>query len=85
MGGGGGGGKKIEMWWQCWWRENNRNVVAVVVVVLEEKEQKCGGNGLYSFTIYQAVLEKKKVECRVDVGSMQGRCGVGVVVDGKYI
>ena len=36
---------------------NNRNVVVVVV---------------YSFTIYQAVL-KKKVECRVDVGSMKGR------------
>ena len=27
---------------------------------------------VYSFTIYQAVL-KKKVECRVDVGSMKGR------------
>ena len=31
----------------------------------------------YSFTIYEAVL-KKKVECRVDVGSMWGRCRVDV-------
>ena len=30
---------------------------------------------VYSFTIYEAVL-KKKVECRVDVGSMWGRCKV---------
>ena len=29
---------------------------------------------VYSFTIHEAVL--KKVECRVDVGSMRGRCGV---------
>ena len=32
---------------------------------------------VYSFTIYEAVL-KKKVECRVDVGSMRGRCRVDV-------
>ena len=31
---------------------------------------------VYSFTIHQAVL--KKVESRVDVGSMWGRCGVDV-------
>ena len=31
---------------------------------------------LYSFTIHEAVL--KKVECRVDVGSMRGRCRVDV-------
>ena len=50
--------KTIEMWWWWWWwRENNRNVVVVVVVVV-----------VYSFTIYEEVL--KKVECRVDVGSM---------------
>ena len=31
---------------------------------------------VYSFTIYEAVL--KKVECRVDVGSMKGLCRVDV-------
>ena len=48
---------------------NNRNVVVVV----------------YSFTIYQAVLKKKKLSvgsmwdrCRVDGGSMKGRCKVDV-------
>ena len=58
-GGGGGGGKTIEMWRLWWWRrrENNRNVAVVI----------------YSFTIYEAVLKRKKVECRVDVGSMWGR------------
>ena len=38
-----------------WWRWRENNRNVVVV--------------LYSFTIYEAVL-KKKVECRVDVGSM---------------
>ena len=52
-----------------WWRWENNRNVVVVV---------------YSFTIYEAVL-KTKVECRVDVGSMQGRCGVDVVVDGTYM
>ena len=58
-----------------WW-ENNRNVAVVV----------------YSFTIYEAVLKKMlsvgsmyKGRCSVDVGSVWGRCGVDVVVDGKYI
>ena len=42
------------MWWRWWrWRESNRNVGAAVVD---------------SFTIHEAVF-KKKVECRVDVGS----------------
>ena len=31
---------------------------------------------VYSFTIHEAVL--KKVECRVDVGSMRRRCRVDV-------
>ena len=50
----GGGEKTIEMWRWWWWRENNRNVAVVV----------------YSFTIYEVVLKRKKIECRVDVGSM---------------
>ena len=33
---------------------------------------------VYSFTIYGAVLKRKKVECRVDVRSMWGRCGFDV-------
>ena len=31
---------------------------------------------VYSFTIHEAVL-KKNVKCRVDVGSIWGRCGRG--------
>ena len=42
--------------WRWWWWKENDRNVAVVV---------------YSFTIYEAVL-KKKVESRVDVGSMWG-------------
>ena len=59
----------IEMY--QWWRESNRNVVAVVVVV--EGNNRSVAVVVYSFTIYEAVL---KVECRVDVGSMWGRCRV---------
>ena len=50
------------MWRWWWWKENDRNVAVVV----------------YSFTIYEAVLKRKKVECRVDVGWMRGRCRVDV-------
>ena len=42
------------MWWRRWWWWWENNRNVAVVV--------------YSFTIYEAVL--KKVECRVDVGSM---------------
>ena len=45
-----------------WWCRENNRNVVVVA---------------YSFTIYEAVL-KKKVEYRVDVGSMKGRCEVDV-------
>ena len=45
------------MCWWWWWRENNRNVAVVV----------------YSFTIYEAVLKRKKVR----------RYEVDVFVDGK--
>ena len=37
---------------------------------------------VYSFKIHEAVL-KKKIESWVDVGSMWGRSGVDVFVDGK--
>ena len=50
------------MWRWWWWKENDRNVAVMV----------------NSFTIYEAVLKRKKVECRVDVGSMRGRCRVDV-------
>ena len=55
-------------------QENNRNVLGVQV---ELKQQKCGCGGgktievwvvVYSFTIHEAVLKKKK-----SVGSTQGR------------
>ena len=40
------------------------------------KQQKCGGGGIQLHYLRSSV--KKKVECRVDVGSMQGRCRVDV-------
>ena len=43
------------MWRRWWWWWRENNRNVVAVVV-------------YSFTIHEAVL--KKVECRVDVGSM---------------
>ena len=46
--------------WWRWWWWWENNRNVAVVV--------------YSFTIYEAVL--KKVECRVDVGSMWGRCRI---------
>ena len=65
----------------------------VVVVVVEGEQWKCGGDGKtiemwwwwYIVSLFTKQCWKKKVECRVDVGSMQGRCGVDVVVDGTYI
>ena len=43
-------------------------------VVLEENNRNVVAVVVYSFTIHEAVL--KRVECRVDVGSMWGRCRV---------
>ena len=58
---------------------NNRNVLVMVVVVEGNKRNMVveGNNRnvamvVYSFTIHEAVLEKK-VESRVDVGSIRGR------------
>ena len=39
---------------------NNRNVV---VVVVEGKQWKCGGGGITSFTIHEAVLKKGLCIC----------------------
>ena len=37
----------------------------------------------YIVSLFTKQCWKKKVECKVDVGSMYGRCGVDVVMDGK--
>ena len=48
----------------------------------EGKQLKCGGGGGKTIEMwrwwYIASLFTKKVECRVDEGSMRGRCGIDV-------
>ena len=53
-----------------------RNAVAVVEVVVEGNNRNAVAV-VYSFTTYEVVL-KKKVESRVDVGSMKGRFRVDI-------
>ena len=79
-GGGGGGGKTIEMWWRWWWWWWwwwwRKTIEMWWRWWWWRKSNRNVAMVVYSYYLRSSV--EKKVEGRVDVGSMWGRCGVDV-------